>query len=840
MSTVTPSSTVSSGVRVRQGYDVLDFAETVRLDVARRLDKKQQANLGQFFTPAVIATRLANLLRPASKDVRLLDAGAGMGMLSAAAVKTLISKEAPPASLHLTAYEVDDDLHDDLRSVLETCARACSLVGVEYSYEIVGTDFLLDATYTLNAQLFAEREGYTCAVLNPPYKKIGRASEERRLLERVGVETGNLYAGFLALAAKLLAPDGELVSITPRSFCNGPYFKAFRTSFLSDMSISDLQVFEARGNNFGEVLQENLIMRAVRTMAKPDRVTMQSLTAPGDELPTVAYARYESVVRPDDPEAFIYVVTDGVEKQAAAAMGRFSCSLADLGLSVSTGKVVDFRIKGALRLEAEPGSVPLLYPHNLKDGFVAWPVAKRDKPQALRVTEKTKSQILPAERYVLVKRFTAKEEARRVVAALYEPKRLAAASVGIENHLNYFHRDGRGLPETLAKGLTVFLNSSLLDTYFRQFNGHTQVNATDLRSLNYPSRSELERLGAQVGKRFPAQDAVDRMVAMAFSQNDEAFDPASIKRKTDEAMEVLAALGLPRAQLNERSALTLLALIDLKPGDAWTEAAAPLMGITPLMDYMAEHYGKQYKPNTRETVRRQTMHQFVDAGVAVTNPDQPDRPPNSPGWVYQVEPSVLKLLRSYGSEAWEKGLQTYLDSVETLRERYAQRREMERIPVKFNEDVEVTLSPGGQNVLVEQVIGEFCPRFAPNGRVMYLGDTDEKMLYFDKTGLKELGVEIEQQGKIPDVVVHYTEKNWLLLIEAVTSHGPINPKRMSELEVMFKDAQAGLVYVTTFLTRKAMLEYVSEIAWETEVWVAESPGHMIHFNGKRFLGPYER
>ena len=269
------------------------------------------------------------------------------------------------------------------------------------------------------------------------------------------------------------------------------------------------------------------------------------------------------------------------------------------------------------------------------------------------------------------------------------------------------------------------------------------------------------------------------------------------------------------------------------------QANAPLMGITPLMDYMAEHYGKQYKPNTRETVRRQTMHQFVDAGIAVTNPDRPNRPTTSPKWVYQVEPSVLKLLQTYNTDAWKNNLQIYLNSVETLKERYAQRRAMERIPIRFNKDEVVTLSPGGQNVLVEKIINEFCPRFAPGGRVIYLGDTDEKMLYFDKEELQELGVELEKHSKMPDVIVHYTEKNWLLLIEAVTSHGPINPKRMSELEEMFRDAEAGLVYVTTFLTRRVMLEYISEIAWETEVWVAESPGHMIHFNGTRFLGPYE-
>jgi hypothetical protein len=258
-----------------------------------------------------------------------------------------------------------------------------------------------------------------------------------------------------------------------------------------------------------------------------------------------------------------------------------------------------------------------------------------------------------------------------------------------------------------------------------------------------------------------------------------------------------------------------------------------------MMDFMAEHYGKKYKPNTRETVRRQTMHQFVDAGIAIPNPDDPRRPPNSPKWVYQIEPSALKLLRTFGSGEWDASLATFLASLQTLRERYAQSRMMERIPVRFNDDVELTLSPGGQNELVEKIIHEFSPRFVPGGQVIYLGDTDDKWLYFDKDKLQELGVTIEEHGKMPDVVIHHTDKNWLLLVEAVTSHGPINPKRMGELKQLFSGSKAGLVFVTTFLTRKAMLEYLSDIAWETEVWVAESPEHMIHFNGERFLGPYK-
>ena len=164
---------------------------------------------------------------------------------------------------------------------------------------------------------------------------------------------------------------------------------------------------------------------------------------------------------------------------------------------------------------------------------------------------------------------------------------------------------------------------------------------------------------------------------------------------------------------------------------------------------------------------------------------------------------------------------------------------MNRIPVKITADIDLTLSPGGQNVLIKKIWDEFCSRFTPGGKLIYLGDTADKWAYFDEATFKQLGmVTPDEHGKIPDMVVYFTEKNWLVLIEAVTSHGPINPKRKIELEALFKDSKAGLVFVTAFLTRKDMLRYLAEIAWETEVWVAESPDHMIHFNGKRFLGPY--
>jgi len=316
-------------------------------------------------------------------------------------------------------------------------------------------------------------------------------------------------------------------------------------------------------------------------------------------------------------------------------------------------------------------------------------------------------------------------------------------------------------------------------------------------------------------------------------------DDSRIEKRIAEALKVLKALGLPRQQQNERSALTLLSLLGLKPSDPWRNANDPLMGITPMMEFFAQHYRKQYAPNTRETVRRQSVHQFVQAGLIVPNPDKPSRPTNSPKAVYQIEPSALKLLRRFGSRNWNACLEEYLRSVETLKKVYAREREMQRIPVKLANGEELRLSPGGQNVLVKKIIDDFCPLFTPGGQVVYVGDTQKKWAYFDIDRLAELGVQIEEHGKMPDVVVYHIKKNWLVLIEAVTSHGPLNPKRRQELKELFHDSNAGLVYVTAFLDRRTMMKYLDDISWETEVWVAESPTHLIHFNGERFLGPYD-
>ena len=305
------------------------------------------------------------------------------------------------------------------------------------------------------------------------------------------------------------------------------------------------------------------------------------------------------------------------------------------------------------------------------------------------------------------------------------------------------------------------------------------------------------------------------------------------------ALKILSDLGLPKAQQNDRSALSLLALLDMRPGRTWNQSTNALIGITPIMDWAREHFQKVYAPNTRETFRRQTMHQFVAAGVALYNPDDSQRPVNSPKAVYQISPHAMALIRTYGRPKWKTSLRAYLKVNLSLADHYASVRVQDQIPVTIAQGKQIKLTPGDHSVLIKAIIEEFAPRFAPGSVLVYAGDTGAKWGYFDQELLCKLGVTVDSHGKMPDVVLHFTERNWLLLVESVTSHGPVDGKRHGELSKLFSGSKAGLVYVTAFPNRQIMGRYLGEIAWETEVWVANAASHLIHFNGVRFLGPYD-
>ena len=310
--------------------------------------------------------------------------------------------------------------------------------------------------------------------------------------------------------------------------------------------------------------------------------------------------------------------------------------------------------------------------------------------------------------------------------------------------------------------------------------------------------------------------------------------------KIDDAIKLLIDLGMPRGQQNDRTALCLLALVDIQQNDNWNSAKNPLIGITPIMEFSAKYYQKKYAPNTRETFRRFSMHQLVEAGIAKYNPDDPGRPVNSPKAVYQITDEALAVVRSFMRYDYSRALSFFMKKGKTLAEKYAAEREQAMIPVEIASGREIKLSPGEHSELIKAIINDFAPRYMPGSTLVYIGDTEEKWGYFDNEAASDIGLDINEHGKMPDVVLYDRKRKWLVLIESVTSHGPVDSKRSIELKRLFSKIDSYLIFVSAFPSRSYMNRYLGDIAWESEVWIADNPSHMIHFNGSKFLGPYSK
>lgn len=312
-----------------------------------------------------------------------------------------------------------------------------------------------------------------------------------------------------------------------------------------------------------------------------------------------------------------------------------------------------------------------------------------------------------------------------------------------------------------------------------------------------------------------------------------------ISEKVKEATEILTKFEMPNAQLNDRTAYCLLALLNITPEKEWKNAEKPLIGITPMMDFTKVNYQKTYAPNSRETFRRFSMHQLVQAGIALYNPDEPSRPVNSPKAVYQISPAAFEVVTKYGTENFENELSEFKKNQKTLSEQYAHEREMNMFSVKIRDEHSIQISPGKHSELIKQIIEELAPRFLPNSTLVYIGDTGEKWGYYDQEIAGNLLFNVQEHGKMPDVILYVEDKSWLVLVESVTSHGPVDSKRYIELKDLFSSVNADIVYISAFPDKSTFVRFAHDIAWETEAWIADNPDHMIHFNGDKFIGPHK-
>lgn len=455
--------------------------DELRLEANRLLDPVRKSELGQFMTPSAIARFMSGLFGGANEPMRLLDAGAGVGSLASAFLDR--HKRIP---VEVEAWEIDPVLRKYLKSTLADHSeehpgiRVCIHAG----------DFIEDAILNLAT---GKGKRFTHAILNPPYRKIGSGGKHRLLLRKAGIETVNLYTAFLALAILLMERGGEIVAIVPRSFCNGAYYRPFRELLLQLCAIRHLHVFEARDRAFSDdaVLQENIIIKLERG-GEQDAVTVSGCHDAAFSDYRERSFPFRQIVKPGDAESYIHIPA---QHSGDADSPLFALSLYETGIEVCTGPVVDFRLKEYCRAAPEEGAAPLLYAHHFIAGRLSFPAAHKKKPNAILVSDKTRKWLMPQGFYVLVKRFSAKEERRRIVAFVVNPEELNAPFYGFENHLNVFHAGKHGMDRETAYGLALFLNSSVVDACFRVFSGHTQVNATDLRQMRYPSRNILGKFG---------------------------------------------------------------------------------------------------------------------------------------------------------------------------------------------------------------------------------------------------------------------------------------------------------------------------------------------------------
>ncbi len=468
-------------------------------------------------TPPHVALRMAGMLSSRAPRVRLLDAGAGTGMLSAAFVWRQLARRPMPRQLEIVACESDPALLDGLRRTLEACRNACLRRGVEFAATVQSVDFVAEASDLLRRDLFSKPiPPFDAALLHPPRRKLSAASADYRRLESVGAEAINLYAAFLGLAAALLRPRGELVALVPRGFCHGPLFAPFRRRLFETVALRRIHVFEpgAARSPAETALQDKIILHVRKGGAAPSRIPL-SRSGPGAGASvSVRLLQASELLVPTGSGPLLLLPATKRQLRARGQLAQLAASLEELGLQLSTGRVLPGRVRERLCGPRAERACPLVAPRHFGGLHVAWPQAGSGDDEALRDVPETGGLLLPAGHYVLVRRFAA-GSGRRVVACLYDPGCAPGRPVGFENHLHFFHAGGRGLDLPLAKGLWAFLQSSLLDQSLRPLDGRTPVNAAALRSLQYPTAEQLRAAGSRIGWVAPPQAELDALLAEA-------------------------------------------------------------------------------------------------------------------------------------------------------------------------------------------------------------------------------------------------------------------------------------------------------------------------------------
>ena len=475
---------------------------------------EERKNKGQFFTPKEVSIFMAKLVSINQHEIKVLDPGAGTGILVASLCEVMKSiNQDGNIKMIIDAYENDPNLLPLLEAVLQECLNEMNNLGYDVEYNIYEQDFILHNAIYFSKELpdpwASEKPPYYDIVIsNPPYYKINKNSPHSIAMKKLIYGQPNIYALFMALATNLLRDGGEGVFITPRSFCSGLYYKKFREWFLNNTTIDHIQIFESRKDIFDSdgVLQENIILKI--TKSKTRKNSKISISVSKDKS-FEGFRTFEvtpkDVIYHKNGDVFIRIPSSPLDVRILDIIDKWPNTLSDIGLKISTGPVVPFRAKKYLRKKFSGlGEAPLLWMHNIQGFDVIWPLRKNNKEESILVNEESKSILLPDNNYVLLKRFSSKEQKRRLYAGVMLKVNFKQYRyIGIENHINYIHRPNGILSEPEAFGIAAILNTTVVDRYFRIFNGNTQVNATDIRNMPFPSIEEIRKIGEVIQEQKP-------------------------------------------------------------------------------------------------------------------------------------------------------------------------------------------------------------------------------------------------------------------------------------------------------------------------------------------------
>lgn len=490
-----------------------EFAEFIGHNYANSTTDKHKKIIGQFFTSKLIAHFMADLAEPKSKKISILDPGCGTAILSCSLIEKLAAK-CDLEEIDLTLYETDLTIINETKKVIVFLFSWLNERNIKLNFTIIQTDFILGNSEAFAANSlfgFVDTKLYDYIISNPPYFKISKSDLRATLAKELVYGQPNIYSIFMGLSAKLLKSDGELIFITPRSFAAGNYFKAFRSTFFNDVSISNIHIFESRNKMFKKdnVLQENIILRATKQLNSQIKISVSECEK-GLNNPAQSIFKVESLIDFKSKDKILFIPSNKKEVSTIEIFKQWKNSLNDYNIQISTGPVVAFRCVGYLKNEGTLNDTvsPLIWLHNIKEMKLIYPLKKGNKPCFITNSEDSRKVLILNKNYIFLRRFSSKDDKSRLVCCPYFSSNIDTEMLGIENHINYIHRPKGNLSENEIWGLSALFSSSLFDTYFRTFNGNTQVGASELKQIKMPPLADIINIGCII-KEFVEPEKLD-------------------------------------------------------------------------------------------------------------------------------------------------------------------------------------------------------------------------------------------------------------------------------------------------------------------------------------------